>query len=631
MPLTSGRGFVMRATRRNRRRTIIIVAVIGAFTMPSLPAATGETHQQGRSAPSWVETALGATPGAGTGAGVTVALVSDGVMRSHPEFAGRVLSGWDTTIGRAYQGSSEPWANSLFGTFAAGLIAAADDHSGVTGIVPEARILPVRVESAWRSGDRYTAEGIDWAVDHGADVVAYVPGLTIARSTDTASQTCAAISRAHERGVPVFTPVVNDAASMDFFDVPFQPALCDHAVRVAGVDERFADALGAAPVAPADFAVPAMRLRSTSNLPGVGGYQSTDGSAFAGALGAAAAAAVIGALGHPSLGTLLQILDRASVDIGAPGHDPLTGAGVPYVAAALDDRNPPSATELQSRIRDVVTPRIVSVDAVDTESMQIGWEPPVGVEVSGYKITARFSELDRTVVVEQDVSSSQVRATFAIAPSRSPVFTVTADTSSGPRISAPASDSAVIHGRMRVTAHRAVNGVSASWGPQGVEVVISRTVAAANSAWVVDVLDALDGRRITSVSGSKHRSSLIVPFAGAAKERSKPVLVVARTGSRGEMALLGPQYPVALEVRVVKRIVLLTGTIDPVCRSVRVRACAENTVQIVDASTGRVYASSRTGHDGSFNTSFTCRKGLRSVVARLVSKEQSQPVKITCP
>src|SRR6266511_3010780 len=105
-----------------------------------------------------------------TGAGVTVAVLDSGVDATHPDLVGQVLPGADfinhTTDGRRdYVGH---------GTTVAGLIAGRlDDPAGVVGVAPHAKILPVRVLDSQNKYDdaSVVADGLRWAVDHGARVV----------------------------------------------------------------------------------------------------------------------------------------------------------------------------------------------------------------------------------------------------------------------------------------------------------------------------------------------------------------------------------------------------------------------------------------------------------------------------
>ncbi|TCB92795.1 type VII secretion-associated serine protease mycosin [Micromonospora zingiberis] len=112
-----------------------------------------------------------------TGSGVTVAVVDSGVDRSHPQLAGRVLTGTDL-LDAGGDGTRDCVGH---GTGVASLIAAtARDDLGLRGLAPKARILPVRVSEQQVVDGRGTgrtvapedfARAIRWAVDNDADVV----------------------------------------------------------------------------------------------------------------------------------------------------------------------------------------------------------------------------------------------------------------------------------------------------------------------------------------------------------------------------------------------------------------------------------------------------------------------------
>ncbi|NDU77589.1 S8 family serine peptidase [Actinomadura sp. DSM 109109] len=127
------------------------------------------------------------------GAGVTVAVLDSGVDASQPDLAGSVTTGPDYTHGANPPGVAPA---RLHGTNMASIIAGhghgPGGAEGVVGVAPEARLLSVRVIlerdepgfADFTGGRRYTgtiAQGIRYAVDHGADVV----NLSLGRSYPT--------------------------------------------------------------------------------------------------------------------------------------------------------------------------------------------------------------------------------------------------------------------------------------------------------------------------------------------------------------------------------------------------------------------------------------------------------------
>src|SRR3954470_7530675 len=102
------------------------------------------------------------------GDGVVVAVVDSGVDGTIPDLAGRLLPG--AAFGSAV-GTAEGEDTAGHGTAMAALVAGRG-RGGALGIAPRAQVLPVKVST--RSEDlsnEPVAEGIRWAVDHGARVI----------------------------------------------------------------------------------------------------------------------------------------------------------------------------------------------------------------------------------------------------------------------------------------------------------------------------------------------------------------------------------------------------------------------------------------------------------------------------
>jgi serine protease len=159
------------------------------------------------------------------GSGVVVAVLDTGVayrnwdgFRKSPDFAGTTfVDPCDLVAGTVRDGRcTDPYAldREGHGTFVASEIAeATNNHLGVTGLAYGAAIMPVRVLNAAGFGYPTTvAEGIRYAVAHGAQVInlslAFYLGLSAAQIPTLTS----AIAYAHAHGVILVGAAGNDGA-----------------------------------------------------------------------------------------------------------------------------------------------------------------------------------------------------------------------------------------------------------------------------------------------------------------------------------------------------------------------------------------------------------------------------------
>lgn len=115
-----------------------------------------------------------------TGTGIIIAVVDTAIDGQHPDLIGQFVTGYDPELGveippdTDYQDPDNP--SDDHGTHVAGTIAAKRDGTGVVGLAYGAKIMPIVIfkginGSSYYVGDEFTAAGIVWAVDHGADVL----------------------------------------------------------------------------------------------------------------------------------------------------------------------------------------------------------------------------------------------------------------------------------------------------------------------------------------------------------------------------------------------------------------------------------------------------------------------------
>ena len=261
------------------------------------------------------------------GPGKPITVIDSGVDLTHPEFAGRpntTVLNTQTTIGR----------REFHGTSVASLIAAPPNGIGIVGVYPQAVLYSwdASPDGLLRSSD--VIRGIETARATGPGIV----NLSLGADEFDPMQRDA-VTAAFERGVIVVAAVGNerDRGSPAVF-----PASLPHVLTVAstGVDDAvspFSSASNATDLAaPGDVITAAVpqSFRPEGFAPGLGG------TSFAAPIVAAAAAWVWTARPTLEKTQLVELLRRATRDVGAPGRDADTGFGLLDIPTALTAPTP---------------------------------------------------------------------------------------------------------------------------------------------------------------------------------------------------------------------------------------------------------------------------------------------------
>jgi serine protease len=160
-----------------------------------------------------------------------VAYANRGAYRRSPDFSKYTfVQGYDFI-------SRTPYANDRngHGTLVAGTIAeATNNHRGLTGLAYLARIMPVRVLDSAGEGDASViAEGVRFAVNHGAKVINLSLEFSSRVSASDIPELIEALRYAYKRGVVVVAAAGNEGSTA----IPY-PARAAHVIAVGATTEH---------------------------------------------------------------------------------------------------------------------------------------------------------------------------------------------------------------------------------------------------------------------------------------------------------------------------------------------------------------------------------------------------------
>jgi serine protease len=184
---------------------------------------------------AWANVAADGAPG---GKGVVVAVLDTGVAYANrgsflrsPDFSQYgFVKGYDFVARNPY-----PNDHNGHGTFVAGTIAEATNNGiGVTGLAFGARIMPVRVLDGAGEGDASViAEGVRFAVNHGARVINLSLEFSSDVTADDVPELIEALHYAYHRGVLVVAAAGNEGDDL----IPY-PARAQNVIAVGATTEH---------------------------------------------------------------------------------------------------------------------------------------------------------------------------------------------------------------------------------------------------------------------------------------------------------------------------------------------------------------------------------------------------------
>jgi len=311
------------------------------------------------------------------GQGVTIAEIDTGVTASLPELSGRILRGKDFGADGGDGRTDRDRSDFGHGTAMASIMVAHPGELDITGLAPDAQVLPLAVPligTTDHSQNDHVDEAIRYAVNHGAKIISMSLGGT--RTPADGLYGCPvaeqqAVYYALSKGAVLFAAAGNKAAGRSgTHDAVEEPGVCLGVISVGATDSN-------GRLAPFSLRHPYQAL----SAPGVGiaslGRQA--GSAFDGrgtsqATALAAASAALVWSKFPSL-TATQLTARllATTDHHSSSRDPGYGYGIVNPYRAITRSVPTSAPD---PIAAAVAPFVARFRAQQHEKPATGSTPP---------------------------------------------------------------------------------------------------------------------------------------------------------------------------------------------------------------------------------------------------------------
>lgn len=261
------------------------------------------------------------------GDGITIATIDTGVNADLDELAGRVVSGTD--LGRRGNGQVDREVSEFgHGTAMASIMVARPGLLDITGIAPDAKVMPIAVPlNGTTDAERpdRLADAIRYGADNGAKIISMSLGGK--RDADSDLESCpddeqAAVFHALSKGAIVIASVGNTGPRRNVIE---EPGVCLGVVSVGAVDSRGDVASFSSRQPYLTLVAPGVNIASLGRVEG--SAYSGDGTSQATAVASAVAALVWSryprSSGRDIVTRLLATLDTR----GVSGHSDAYGYG----------------------------------------------------------------------------------------------------------------------------------------------------------------------------------------------------------------------------------------------------------------------------------------------------------------
>jgi subtilisin family serine protease len=282
---------------------------------------------------------------------VTVAVLDTGIDKNLPDFEGRIVSPYSVLDRR----SEWPyWRDDIgHGTQVAGVaVAQGNNGLGMAGVAWDVKIMPVKIAKRGDTYDYALAEGIYWAVDHGADII----NISFAGSQSTAVE-IDAIAYAVKHGVTVVGAAGNSSSTYVAYPAALPGVLAVGATSRTQTNEL---AWFSCTGTNLDLVAPGTDIWTTTV--GADNYIVQNGTSFAAPFVTGVAALLLSAAPQLSMTEVADILMNTADDLGASGWDRRFGWGLLNADGAV------AAAKKSAQVTTVTSTPATTVTTVSTPS-----------------------------------------------------------------------------------------------------------------------------------------------------------------------------------------------------------------------------------------------------------------------
>lgn len=302
------------------------------------------------------------------GGSIIVAVLDTGVDGDHPDLKGRVLPGYSTLDGKVYT-DFKNFDTHGHGTHIAGIIAGNDNLAGITGVAPEAIILPVKVLAERGGSDKTVADGINYAIEKGAKVINLSLGGEHNLFEKSDNITCQAIERANENNIIVVVSAGNSGIGDNPVNIP---ASCKGAISVAAIDHNLTKGYFSSYDSSVFISAPGVDVLSSLPTNNSFPYAEWSGTSMAAPFVSGAVALLLSKEPGLTYSEVISRLQSSTIDLSIAGRDADTGFGIIDAYALLGGATINQA-ELKKDLNKTIASKIISAQS-NTISTKVQWE-----------------------------------------------------------------------------------------------------------------------------------------------------------------------------------------------------------------------------------------------------------------